>query len=325
MPDPFTHYIFGQKVLEQLPPPIRQTIRADVFDRALQGPDPFSCLGFYGGKRRSMRNRSGIMHKQRTGTFLLEIAREAQNEPSPALFSFLAGFLCHYALDRTAHPYIIGKGGESFGDAATLPYRSGHVRLERAIDCRYLRAYFKKEPWKTFFPRLIFKAKQYPEELRGPLDRIFREVYGWEQSFDTFNAALRDEAVFYRVMQDPWGIIRFLLRPLRTKKTLYAVYSYYKREIDSAQVDYVNESHAPWHHPFAPEQRFEASFSELFEQSLGDATAMIDAAFRYVFLKEPVGLEDVFQDKNYSTGLDCHDPCNQALPCCEPFSFHYKG
>ncbi len=323
MPDSFTHYTFGQHVLEKLPANIRQTIRTDVYDRALQGPDPLSCLGFYGGKRRSMHNRSGIMHGQKTGDFLLEIARVAQNEPSPALFSFLAGFLCHYALDRTTHPYIICKSGEALGDADTMPYRSGHVRLERAIDSHYLRTHFNKAPCKTFFPRLIFKAKCYPEELREPLNRIFRTVYGWDNCFDTFNAALRDETFFYRIMQDPFGIVRFLLCPLRTKKTLYAMYSYYKREIDPAKVDYLNASHTSWRHPFIPEKQSNASFSDLFEQSLGDAVVMIDAAFRYIFLKESVGLETVFENTNYSTGLDCDDPRNQSSPHCEPFLFRH--
>ena len=322
MPDPFTHYIFGQQVLKQLPPEITENIRSDVFNRALQGPDPFSCLNFYGGKHRALRNRSSIMHKEKSGAFLVETACQAQAEPSPALFSFLAGFLCHYALDRVAHPYIICKGGEAFGDKATLPHRSGHVRMERAIDCHYLRAHFKKEPWKTDFPRRIFQPNRYPEELRAQIDRIFHRIYGWEQGFDTFNAALRDEAIFYKMMLDPWGIVRLLLRPLRTKKTLYAAYSYYKSEPDPAQVDYLNQSRASWQHPFATEQCFNASFSELFEQSRREAAAMIDAAYRFVFLNDPIDLKSVFEDKNYSTGLDCADPRSQEHPCCNPFVFH---
>lgn len=322
MPDPFTHYTFGRQVLKQLPPEIAKNIRLDVFNRALQGPDPFSCLHFYGGKYRALRRRSSIMHKEKTGAFLVETARQAQAEPSPALFSFLAGFLCHYALDRTAHPYIIYKGGESYGDKATLPHRSGHIRMERAIDCHYLRAHFKKKPWKTDFPRLIFQPKRYPEEMRAQLDKIFRKIYGWEQGFDTFNAALRDEAIFYKIMLDPFGIVGFLLRPLRTKKTLYAIYSYYNRELDPARFDYLNQSRVSWQHPFAPEQRFNASFSELFEQSKKEAAVMIDAAYRFVFLNDSMDLASIFENKNYSTGLDCADPRNQTRPCCNPFVFH---
>lgn len=195
--------------------------------------------------------------------------------------------------------------------------------MERAIDSHYLRAHFQKAPWKTRFPRLIFQTKRYPEELRAPIDRIFSVVYGWEQGFDTFNAALRDEAFFYEIMQDPFGIVRLLLSPLRTKKTLYSIYSYYKREPDPAQVDYLNQSHARWQHPFAPEQQSDAGFSELFQQGFIDAVAMIQAAFQYVFAKEPIDLAAAFENINYSTGLDCGDPRNLNAPCCEPIHFHH--
>ena len=330
MPDPVTHYCFGYRVSDGLDEKIRIHLNMPIFERALQGPDPWATLAFYGGRRKQYACRGGLMHKMHTGDFLFALAREARETKSDAVFSVLAGAICHYCLDRTAHPYIICKGGGFDGSKETRAFRGGHVRLERAIDSYFIRQTYGMTPWKFSIPQQIMKLKAYPEILRAPLDRVFQSVYGWEQVFDDLNVALRDERWFYGMMQDPVGILRCLLRLISGGDTNYSLYSYYRREIDFRQLDFLNQQHGVWHHPFDPQQGSTESFFDLMDRAYADAKTLIHRAHCFVYDVDcdafnVLGMQgNLFENSNYSTGFLCEDPRNETAPAYEPLPFSEK-
>lgn len=320
MPDPVTHHVFGRQVLEALPAQIRERIDHAIFDRALNGPDPWSTIGFYGGRNKRYADRSGIMHKTGTGPFLAALAREAMTDPSGQVFSVLAGTVCHYCLDKQTHPFIICKAGVWDGSPQTRAQRSGHVRLERAIDSWYIQTTFGMAPYRFSIPKRLLPLKQYPETLRAPLDRAYEAAYGWERVFDQLNASLRDERRFYRLMQDPLGIVHQLLKPLSIGSTDYSVYSYRHAQIPEDGPDYLGLAHEPWPHPFAPDQLSKESFFDLFEKAKAEAIGILCQ-----IAEDPgAATEETFQNQNYSTGLPCADPRNQAVPVCRPLKFERK-
>lgn len=310
MPDPVTHYVFGEQVMAQLPEEIGAAVESSVFQRALQGPDPWSTLGFYGGKAKQYARRGVEMHRAKTGRFLLTLTKQAKQDK--ALFSVLAGTICHYCLDRTAHPYIIAKGGTQNG---------GHTRLERAIDSYYIRSVYGKKPWHFSLPRKIMSCKRYPETLRPGLNAVYREVYGWEEVFPLINQSFRDERRFYGLMQDPFGLVHWLLRPISGGKTNYSMYSFFHREMDRDRIDYLNEKRTPWQHPFNPSVTSSDSFFDLFEQAKKDAADMIQMAYDWVF--RDAETLPAYGNSNYSTGLDCDNPLNENEPLCQ--SLVYRG
>lgn len=311
MPDPVTHYVFGQQVIAQLPEDIRKAVEMPVYQRALQGPDPWSTLGFYGGKAKQYARRGAIMHRSKTGLFLSALTRQAKQEP--ALFSVLAGAICHYCLDRLAHPYIICKAGVHGG---------GHTRLERAIDSYYIRSVYGKKPWHFSLPRQIMSCKRYPDSLRQGLNAACREVYGWEDIFPLINQSLRDERWFYGLMQDPFGLVHMLLRMIPGRKTNYSMYSFFHREIHREKLDYLNEERKPWQHPFDPSIVSTASFFDLFDQAKQEASEMIRVAYDWAF-RNGENLP-VYENSNYSTGFDCDDPRNLRKPLCQPLAYSGK-
>lgn len=317
MPDPVTHHYFGNCVISSLEDEITNKLDMNIFERALQGPDPWSTIGFYGGKNKQYAKRSNIMHKQKTGDFLITLTKAAQGETALSAFSLLAGFICHYCLDRTAHPYVICKSGDFDGSAETYHLRSGHVRLERGIDSYFIRSYYRKKPWHFCIPKEIFKLKQYPESLRKTIDDSLYQVYGWKNGFDLFNRSLKDEALFYSLMQDPLGIVHYLLKPLSRGKTNFCIFSYFHRDI-KRETDYLNENRVLWHHPFATEKELNDSFFDLFQKAVNDAVNMILGAYREVFLGEEISLDELYGNINYSTGLDCGDKRNENKPLYEP-------
>ena len=324
MPDPVTHYIFGQRVVAQLPEDLRSALKMPVFERALQGPDPWSTIGFYGGKNKKYAGRSNLMHKRNVGTYLIAMTEQTQKTPEAPVLSVLAGAICHYCLDKAAHPYIIAKGGEFDGTEQTRIFSGGHVRLERAIDSYYIREAFHRKPWHFSIPDQILSLRKYPESLRLPLDAVYQKVYGWDESFDLINASLRDERWFYGLMQDPLGIVHYMLRPVSGGRTNYCIYSYYHRDIDSSQLDYLNLQHQPWQHPYDHELVSTTSFLELFDAATNEAVEMICGAYAWVGGEKTVLLKDLFGNSNYSTGFDCEDDRNLSKPVCEPLSYGGK-
>lgn len=324
MPDPVTHHVFGRQVLSQLPEEIREAVHIPIFDRSVQGPDPWSTIGFYGGKNKKYAVRSNIMHKSNAGLFLVTLANKARQDMTVPTFSVLAGVICHYCLDKLAHPYIICKGGEYDGTEETRALSGGHVRLERAIDSYYIRHIYGEVPWHFSIPARIMQLKRFPECLRPVMNEVYREVYGWDDSFDLINTSLRYERQFYGLMQDPLGLVHMLLRPVSGGKTNYCIYSFYRRDTDSKVLDYLNENHIPWHHPFDPSIVSTASFFELFEQAKLEAVSMLQAVYGWISQDEKISLEDVFGNCNYATGFDCDDPRNLAKPVCEPLMYGDK-
>lgn len=320
MPDSVTHYWFGRQILAALDDTVRGCIHEGIYERALQGPDPWSTSGFYGGSGKRYAGRSSVMHKEKTGQYLLALTDAAKEQE--LMFSVLAGNLCHYCLDRRMHPYIICKGGAYDGTPATYHLRSGHVRLERAIDSYVIRRCYGKKPWRFSIPKEILKLKQYPENLRVPLDKVLLRVYGWENGFSAWNRSLRDEAAFYGLMQDPVGIVRFLLRPVSRGRTDYSAYSYYRRDIRG--VDYMNDSRKPWRHPFDPAVISTDSVADLMAQAQKDAVEMICAAWQVVYEGQALPLEQYYGNSNYSTGFDCEDPRNRQTPISEPLNYPGK-
>lgn len=324
MPDSVTHHYFGHQVLERLPAEIRGKIDPGIYDRALQGPDPWSTIGFYGGGKKPLAVRSNVMHKTETGRFLVELSRMTAEYPEAPVFSVLAGFLCHYCLDANAHPYIICKGGDYDGTPETVDHKGGHVRLERSIDSRYIRKGYGAVPWHFSIPRRIMGLKRFPEALREPLDRAMKEVYGWDGGFDDLNRAMRDERLFYGLMQDPLGLVHLLLRPLSRGKTNFCMYSYFRRDTDGEKLDYMNQKRQPWNHPNDPDLTSTDSFSDLYDRALEEAVEMICTAYHRIGRGEVDALAACFVNRSYSTGFDCADPRNQAQPKYEPLRYKDK-
>ena len=185
MPDIVVHNAMGARVLDRLDAEI--VIDREIFRFAVMGPDPYLFYRFFAPRfRHGVNERSNLMHRTRTGRFLMELARRSRE---PEMFSFLAGFLCHYALDSTAHPFIYAKA----------EYRSDlHTAIEHRLDMIELERQGKRDIMELFtdFPDL--------PEARAAM----KTVYGWDD--DCFETAYRHMKLYHRIVQDRHGILNAL-------------------------------------------------------------------------------------------------------------------
>ena len=103
----------------------------DSFIMGANGPDPLFCYQMYNPSRKY--NIAGLghkMHKEKTGLFLRNLFRFAQTDSQK---DYCLGFLCHYSLDSTLHPYV-NYITQRYASPFNIP--AGHGFFESALDSK---------------------------------------------------------------------------------------------------------------------------------------------------------------------------------------------
>ena len=179
MPDIVVHTNFGAKIARRL----MLDVNHDVYNFGLLGPDPYLFYHFYMKPLSNRVNKySSVMHREHTGDFLTALAIRAKDDHD--VFSYLAGFLCHYALDSTTHPYI----NEMADDRISM-----HIAIEHRLDLL--------SGDNVRIPPFL------PELLREPVGGAIEKVYGFENAWDRFKQGRRDMKPFYAVVTDKNGAL----------------------------------------------------------------------------------------------------------------------
>lgn len=137
MPAMYAHDTFGPKAAAGLPEPVKKPILQypHMFRAGLQGPD---ILFFYNPfTEHPIGNIGRRLHKKTARSFM-ENARgiwKAGGEKTSQT-AYLMGFLCHFMLDSTCHPYIQRQMEET---------GMGHVAIETEFE-RFLLVLDGKDP-----------------------------------------------------------------------------------------------------------------------------------------------------------------------------------
>ena len=300
------HASFGREVLSSLPPEMREAVLPEPCTFALFGPDPWFM--YQPWIRREGRGRR--MHTTRPGAFLMALARRAAScACRKEMFSYLAGFLCHYALDSVTHPYII------YVTTAEHDFPRSHMSLEHALDIERMRrdgCWGERHPVTDhYFPPL-----RLPASMRPDLDAVFRQVYGWDGCWKALNRSLRRSRRVYRLLENPRGLAARLAR--LTKKTVLRSLAY--SESQFLNLDPENTERRSWRHSHDPSLSFTDSFADLYGRARSLAVSLIEACYRFVFLGE--GTEEelaaMIGNRSYLSGLPADDPRNMAVPSLLP-------
>lgn len=190
MPDIVVHNAMGDKVLERLDTEISAFIDRDVFGVAVMGPDPFIFYRFFAPHfRQGVNKRSHTMHRTKPGEFLMELAKRSQ---SREMFSYFAGFLCHYAMDSTSHPFIY----------KTADYQSDmHTAIEHRLDVLELERQGKQ---RRGLMDLFTQYRKLPE-----VREAMKSVYGWDDN--CYETGYRHMKLYHWIVKDQHGVLNRLL------------------------------------------------------------------------------------------------------------------
>lgn len=114
MPATVTHAFFAKDVYEILPNDIRKSLdlnRCKMFAQSTDSLMFYNLFSLLPGKK--IRDFQKYFHSHQTQEFFINLLRFMKDNKTKDCdtSSFLVGFICHYALDSTLHPYIIYKTG----------------------------------------------------------------------------------------------------------------------------------------------------------------------------------------------------------------------
>ena len=111
MPACLTHYCFAQRVREDREE--KASLDLCAYTWGAQGPDFFFCHRFLPvWKGDSLREYGDRLHRATPSKVLGALRDFLKEHPDPVYRSYIEGFVCHYSLDCTAHPYINWLAGE---------------------------------------------------------------------------------------------------------------------------------------------------------------------------------------------------------------------
>lgn len=240
MPDIALHWKMGEETRHRLAYHLDDTL----FFAGLLGPDVWSNYKFwmiFSGKEK--RKRSAIMHNERVDEFLYALTVECRNNME--FFSYTAGYICHWCLDKTVHPYIVQRSHGRIG---------GHISLENELDrcVGLLTMSFVKN-----------RLQHIPSQLKISIEQAYA-TYGWGNVWRDLNHSFDDTVLFYMVKVDRYRVIKRLLSKFPQKRCY--LYSWYDVWNDPNNID----------HQFGNE-----SIGELVEKAIKEAVLWIDKAWHY--------------------------------------------
>ena len=128
MPTTYTHDVFGKMVYQKLPENLKEIVEEhmNAYRIGQHGPD---ILFYYHLFHENPVNQKGMaMHEQIAASFFRKCKEYCQETGDEEALAYVFGFICHYMLDSTCHPYI-AKYMEKTG--------ARHDEIETELD-RYL-------------------------------------------------------------------------------------------------------------------------------------------------------------------------------------------
>ncbi|MDY3917377.1 MAG: zinc dependent phospholipase C family protein [Candidatus Limivivens sp.] len=165
MPTTYTHDIFGKNVYQKLPEELQSLIAGHMtaYRIGLHGPD---ILFYYKPFSENKINEMGRrLHREKAAGFFKACKALVRTDEETA--AYVLGFICHYMLDSTCHPYI-GEYMRKTGAA--------HDEIETDLD-RVLMEMTGRDPF-SYRPGAFITAGG---ELPSRLEKVFQgQVSGRE-------------------------------------------------------------------------------------------------------------------------------------------------
>lgn len=264
----------------------------------------------------SVPDYASIIHKHETAQFLataFEMLKEEDlaSKNGQMILAYWMGFLCHYALDTTAHPYIYYFSGINNDEAAKESgEKHNHKFLENIIDTLLSVKYenIMNLPRSQYDclpknPASLMPAYQH-------VSKVFKAVYESELKPEVIQESVADMKKLAGLLHDPKRKRRWMFSKIEDliSKPRYITTAAYPAASD-LEHDFLNLGREKWVHPCDDSYEYDDSFMDLFDKSIDLAKSHMEYAwetFKNVHTKD----EHIDELGNYSydTGLKCGDP-----------------
>jgi len=302
MADIYLHSRLSEEVIKELPYDFNQKI---VFLGA-QGPDPL----YYNAMSKDhkiYRFYADRMHDTDTQQLFLRMIESVKKNYNQTTYSFLVGFISHYALDVSIHPYVYHNVGVySKSDPTTKDVRGLHLKFERSIDCVVIKDETGKKAHKLQLKNKYFPLKMVPLDIINIMNDVLQDVYNKQHGGVMYLMAVNK---MYKNVKhfitDRSGIKKVLLSffdLFHQGDLFFKDLSFYNHV---EHYDFVNKNKKTWYHPVTNEPSNKDVY-EIFNDAKIFALELINATNKYLD-NEDIDLTKYFTNLSFNTGIDCND------------------
>ena len=309
-----THAYFAEDLYKKLDKKTKNNLKdyKENLKTYSQGHDIFFfTLNLINFKTRKIGN---YMHKNNTRDFfinMIEYIKDNKLENNYEIMSYLYGYIAHYCLDSTVHPYVTYKTGIfKRKKKETYKYNAKHSELESYVDAYMINKRENMIPNKFKIHKFCFNTN-VSKELSKLIDYTFYKTYGFKNMSLYVKEGILNMKVSYRILRyDPYKIKKKIYNtvdkvlPKCIKKTSPISFAYI---LDNDEY-YLNLNHKKWNHPRYKDEVYNYSFLDLYDIALNKALKIIKEVNSVLYdNKDFKTLDKVFLNISFSSGKECND------------------
>lgn len=307
MPSIITHHFFADEVMERMPFQVQNKIDKKIYHIFAQSFDNLFYYKFLtpwqGANIRKLGNEAQDKKVNYYFKNILEYIKKENLKQNKEVLSYLYGSICHYVLDYRCHPFIIYYTGIP---SINIKYRGLHEKMEVNIDAYLYKKKTGQELKKANLANKLLPKTSFSKELENTINYVFKKTFNisnmgtiYKQSVQTGNFLLK------YFVTDKTGLKKrlYAMKDLLMKQSKRR-YEFLSFHVNAIYPEYLNETHETWVYPAAKEKTSNASFLELYEDSLKEACNIIENIEKY--LNNEITETEVLKvigDNSYSTGL----------------------
>lgn len=178
MPDLWTHYFFSSDVKKDNQLHISWDA---LYGLGAQGPDFLFYLDFQPWKKKSTFRFGNLVHQEKPKE-LMKYVLELLDGAGDVLRDYLLGFIAHYALDSTAHPFVFYYAKDTIH----------HKLLEASIDALLFEERMARPLHGEDSLVIIDVGKQLPQEVIDFYRKMAADIYDEILPEHVLQSAYRD-------------------------------------------------------------------------------------------------------------------------------------
>ncbi|MCH5353078.1 MAG: zinc dependent phospholipase C family protein [Acutalibacter sp.] len=270
MPACLTHHLFAKNVLSDLSE--QKELNLCAYYWGAQGPDFLFCHRYFPWMRgRSLKSYGSELHETPPSKTLSAMRDFVRRHDDPAYRSYVYGFICHYALDSTAHPYINALAEQLLEIRGNETQTTMHGEIEAALDTIVLRSEAGKLPSEVSLGDMFPKNEAIQRRIAKLYRDVLSQVYGAEVAEEELLRAAKDAHFVFSCLTDKSGLKMKIFDLVENGKP-HHVTSHIVPLIERDDVDYANIQQEEW---TAGKESSRQSFFELMGEAMGVAETLI--------------------------------------------------
>lgn len=277
-----------------------------------QSVDPLFLYDIKKSKSR-IREFGHYFHKNKSQEFfvnLINYIKYNHLEHKPEIIAFLYGFLSHYILDSTMHPYIYYKTGLfNKENKKTYKYRGKHHLSEVYLDKYFIKLRKNINPVKYKLYEDL-NTESFSKDLKDVIDITFKETFDVNNMSKFYYKSIINMKSLYKLLRyDPHGIKLFFYKIINklTPNNIaidFRYVSYYYNEKNLSH--YLNLDKKKWNYPTHKSKTYNYSIIDLYLKALHKCTNIIIEINQYIYYNKKINLNELIENLSYATGIDCN-------------------